>query len=277
MQEIKPSSHDTTRQILDRMIGKRLTSINRRILHISNKNACSFEWLTGLELRFGRHAIHISVDADDDTLIVSRTPHEDQDTILINGSSHPLWKPVSGKRLAFSWTMINSRGYLDGLAFAFETYAPYATIVAAGGQIHEFSNHDRDRRIPEETATPTEQGINQAIDTLVSNLVYIVDKATQRAAYGKSEQQQARIRRPSGASRSSTERLAQTRPSAAPGALRAQAEGYIRDNPSSDMDQITKALGTTSKSAARAVIQELQRTGDVARPKRRTARSNPVR
>ncbi|XXT20487.1 DUF6334 family protein [Sorangium sp. So ce429] len=280
MQEVGSNPHQTARELLDQMLGKRLTSISRRILHDPDETACAFEWLTGFDLRFGRHVIYIDVDPDDDTLLISRSPrHDDDDTFIIDGSSHPLWKPILGKPLTFAWTMVNSRGYLDGLAFAFETYAPSATLVAAGSQIHEFSNHDRDRRVAEAASTTTEQDITQAVDALVSNLVYIANKAANRAAHEASKNAHGRGRsgRLTIAPRGLTGGPARTRSAAELTKLRDQAQAYIKDNPGCRVDQITKALDTTNTPALRAMIQELQRAGTVTRPKARAAKSNPTR
>ncbi|WP_437689899.1 DUF6334 family protein [Sorangium sp. So ce176] len=279
MQEVEPNPHKTARELLDLLVGKRLTSISRRIFHDPDETACVFEWLTGLELRFGRHVIHIDVDPNDDTLLISKAPREDDDTLIIDGSSHPLWRPILGKPLMFAWTMINSRGYLDGLAFAFETYAPSATLVAAGSQIHEFSNHDRDRRVAEAATASAQMGINQAVDALVSDLVYIVNKTTSKAVHEASKDRRGRAKtgRSPGAPRSSAGETARTRSSAGLAKLRDEARTFIENNPQCHAAQIARALGTTNTPEFRAVIQELRQAGTVARAKGRVTRSSPTR
>ncbi|WP_433932903.1 DUF6334 family protein [Sorangium cellulosum] len=279
MQEVEPNPHKTARELLDLLIGKRLTSISRRIFNDPDETACVFEWLTGLDLRFGRHVVHIDVDPNDDTLLISKAPRQDDDTLIVDGSSHPLWRPVLGKPLMFAWTMINSRGYLDGLAFAFETYAPFATLVAAGSQIHEFSNHDRDRRVAAAATTSAQQGISQAVDALVSDLVYVVNKAASKAAPGVSKDVRGRAKasRSPRAPRSSAGEMGRTRSSAGLAELRDRARAFIENNPECHAAQIARALGTTNTPGFRAVIQELRQAGLVTRPKGRVARSGPSR
>ncbi|AUX23598.1 uncharacterized protein SOCEGT47_041250 [Sorangium cellulosum] len=278
MQEVESARHPEIRALLDSMVGKRLTSITRHVLNDPDETACAFEWLVGLDLRFGRSVLRIDVNPDDDTLVVAKARQQRRsgpDTLIIDGASHPLWRPAMGQTLAFAWTMVNSKGYLDGLAFAFDVYAPSAMLVSAGSQIHEFSAQDRDRRVSETTAIhaptathgPTKHSVNQAIDAFISNIVNITRKAAARAAAEalKGNHGPAAPAHEPKAARGSGANLARSRMPSKDPRLTERVYDYIRNHPGHDITQISRGIGVIDRSKVQSAIRKLQDRGDIRR------------
>lgn len=272
MQEIEPTRDQETRTLLDSMVGKKLTSITRHVLNDPDETVCTFEWLVGLDLRFGRSVLHVDVNPDDDTLVVTKARRQrspDADVLVIDRASHPLWMPLMGQPLAFAWTMVNSRGYLDGLAFAFNTYAPSAMLIAAGSQIHEFSAYSRDRRVSEAAAhaahEATQHRIDQAVDAFASDTVCITGKAAAIAATEALKEKHGRHEptRRRKTARGSGAGLARSHTPAKDMRLLERVYEYIKNNPRQTIAQISRGIGITDSSKVRSAIGELEQRGDI--------------
>jgi hypothetical protein len=121
---------------LDRAVGQRLSDVHHRTFAPPDAERVG---VVAIQLSFEKQQLYVSVDCDDDTIVVADfAPPISLHEADVSARHLPHWQPNHAKRLEFAWLCINHKGYVDGVQFGFAHYHPTISIVAVGSALQTY-------------------------------------------------------------------------------------------------------------------------------------------